>query len=290
MVCGGNLNGNKGGESVVNVYRTDNDELTKWTYLGVLFKHPDADVKNIECPIFFKVDARWVLIVSQGQPVDWFVGDLDESTMHFTPKTRGKVDYGQVYAPSVLAQGVDRPILWGWINGVPGGRGWRHCQTLPRRLSIDADGRLMQSPPRETERLTANDATEARDVTLDGVGRLTVDALEVLAVFETGPDRKVAFDLESGEASKRLSVTYENGMLDVGGTKAPVALNPHQLLWLTIFVDHSIVEISANHGAAWVTRALDFAPRQFSVQADAHRPVVLRQFEAWTMRSCWVKP
>src|SRR5439155_10791001 len=53
MVLGGNLNASKGGQAVVNVYRAENEELTKWRYEGVLFQHPDADVKNIECPLFF---------------------------------------------------------------------------------------------------------------------------------------------------------------------------------------------------------------------------------------------
>src|SRR5438874_729142 len=76
MVCGGNLNANKGGQAVVNVYRAENDDLTEWKYFGVLFQHPDKDVKNIECPLFFPLDGKWVLIVSQGRPVQYFVGTL----------------------------------------------------------------------------------------------------------------------------------------------------------------------------------------------------------------------
>ena len=37
----------------------------------------NRNVANIECPLFFPLGGKWVLIVSQSRPVQWFVGDLD---------------------------------------------------------------------------------------------------------------------------------------------------------------------------------------------------------------------
>src|SRR5262249_41168265 len=144
MVCGGNLNANKGGQAVVNVYRAENDELTEWKYLGVLFQHPDKEVKNIEGPLFFPIGERWVLIVSQGRPGQYFIGDLDAKTIKFAPRTGGIMDYGNYYAPNCMADAKGRRILWGWVPDFPAGKGWNGCMTLPRVLNVADDGTLRQ--------------------------------------------------------------------------------------------------------------------------------------------------
>ena len=102
MVLGGNLNASKGGEAVVTVYRAEDDGLTRWTYLGVLFRHPDAAVKNIECPNFFRLGEKWVLIVSQGMPVQYFVGSLDPEAMRF------RAEHGASWITAMST----RPTAW----------------------------------------------------------------------------------------------------------------------------------------------------------------------------------
>src|SRR5262249_40512103 len=144
MVCGGNLNANKGGEAVVNLYRAENDDLTEWKYLGLLFQHPEKDGKNIECPLCFPIGEKWGLIVSQGPPVQFFRGDLDAKTMRFTLKLRGVMAHGNYYAPNCLADAKGRRILWGWVPDFPAGRGWNGCMTLPRVLTLAEDGTLRQ--------------------------------------------------------------------------------------------------------------------------------------------------
>src|SRR5439155_1881005 len=113
MVCGGNLNAGQGGQAVVNVYAAENDDLTAWKYLGVLFTHPDKDVKNIECPLFFPLEGKWVLIVSQGRPVQYFVGELDTNTMGFKAKKRGVMDDGSYDSPKCMVDAKGRRVLWG---------------------------------------------------------------------------------------------------------------------------------------------------------------------------------
>jgi beta-fructofuranosidase len=292
LVCGGNTNGGKGGEGVVCVYRAENDDLTKWTYLGVLFKHPDPEVKNIECPIFFKLDGRWVLIVSQGQPVDWFVGDLDEKTMRFTPKTRGKVDYGQVYAPSVLVQGVERPILWGWINGVPGGKGWRHCLTMPRLLSIDTQGRLRQKPTPQLSSLRETQPDEVHDGTRreNDPNASAKAAFEFFAEYQrTLPPSEEGIVVVASENRGRMEIKYRHGQtLEVGELQIPISVSMDTKFDMRVFVDHSVVELVFDGGAEWVTKVLDFPP------ARAHATTMQRHLEHrilrrghWTMRSAW---
>src|SRR5205085_863708 len=46
MVAGGNLNGTKGGQAVVNIYEAENSNLTQWKYRGVLFEIPDLQART----------------------------------------------------------------------------------------------------------------------------------------------------------------------------------------------------------------------------------------------------
>jgi beta-fructofuranosidase len=181
---GGGQEGRGGGQAVVNVYRAENEELTEWKYLGVLFQHPDANVKNIECPNFFKLGDKWVLIISQGQPVQYFVGSLvlrdgalregegppepktaarqgtpaypprpPGPSMRFIAEKRGVMDYGNYYAPNCMVDGKGRRVLWGWVKDFPAGRGWNGCLTLPRILTLAPDGQLVQQPAPELHSL-----------------------------------------------------------------------------------------------------------------------------------------
>ncbi len=291
MVCGGNLNASQGGQAVVLLYQAENEELTKWSYRGVLFTHPDPEVKNVECPIFFPLDGRFVLITSQGQPVHWFVGDFDETKAAFTPTARGILDHSQVYAPSVLVQNVDRPILFGWINGVPPGKGWRHCLTLPRQLSIGRlDGRLKQYPYLFLRELLSTNEPH-RFLT-----RESLKETELLPPEFSGPSlwlnvhltlgdaRSVGLDvLADAEGKDGVPIRFDGKSLEVAGTKAPLDLPPGDSLHLAIYVDHSIIEViplrgeaayiagtdTPTDGSVWITRVVDFDPTRTRITLHA---------------------
>lgn len=295
MVLGGNLNASAGGQAVVLVYRAEDRDLTRWSYRGVLFRHPDPEVKNIECPLLVPSGDRWLLIVSQGQPVDWFVGDLDPATMRFTPAGRGKIDFGQLYAPNVLMNDPEgRRILWGWVNGVPGGKGWRHCLTLPRVLTISDDGRLAQAPARSLETLRGPRRAVEGVVLRPGPNPLEGvrgEALEVRATIRPGGARVVGLDvLRSEDGSRSAPIRYdrEAGMLDVAGSRAPFALGPGEPLDLHVFVDHSILEVSADRGRVWITRVVDYRPGEVGVSAHAEGGEArLEGLESWPLGSIW---
>jgi beta-fructofuranosidase len=300
MVCGGNLNASKGGQGIVAVYRADNDDLTSWTYLGILFQHPDAAVKNIECPIFFPLEGKWVLIVSQGQPVDWFVGSLEESTMRFTPETRGKLDYGHVYAPNVLLNAPDTtPILWGWINGVPAGKGWRHCQTLPRALALD-DARLLQSPHTSITLARPSVTNKTADLFLEqdtsqvAPEPISGAALEIQARFALGRARVLGLDvLRSSDGMRSIPIRYDATAktLSLGDTTAPLVLPPRaDILDLRVFVDHSIIEVYADAGRVCVTRAVDFHPNELGISAIAEGGNSRVALTAWDQPTIWTNP
>jgi sucrose-6-phosphate hydrolase SacC (GH32 family) len=272
-VCGGNVDVDGRARGAVQVYRAENAELTKWRWLGPLFIHPDASVGDVECPIFFPIGGRWALITSQGRPVDWFVGELDPETMRFRFETRGKVDLGCVYAPSVLHEGVPAPILFGWIDGIPRTHGWRHCMTLPRRLALDERGALVATPARELVAL--RDATHHEvqaDVAVDGA-----------TSWRLAAGAAIEFEVE-GDGLAILRVAFGATEIAVADLGEPAATSLHG------FVDHAVVELFTE--GRCLTRVVDPPPagadgRSDAAELRANAPIRLRRVECWAMESAF---
>jgi beta-fructofuranosidase len=293
LVCGGNLNANKGGQAVVNVYRAEDGGLTRWKYLGVLFRHPDAGVKNIECPLFFPLGGRWVLIVSQGRPVQYFVGDLDEPAMKFRPRARGVMDFGNFYAPNCLEDARGRRVLWGWVPDFPRGKGWNGCLTLPRVLTVAGDDTLRQVPLPGLAELRGKEHAE-RDGAVEGervVKGVRGPALEVVADLDLGAAREAGLQLRrSGDGKKAVAVTFDGRRLHVAGLDVPFQLRAGEKgLRLHVFVDHSVLEVYAN-GRACVTRVIQAAPEEQDVALVARGGrAQVRVLRCWPVGSIWEK-
>jgi beta-fructofuranosidase len=294
MVCGGNLNANKGGQAVVNVYRAENDELTEWNYLGVLFTHPDKDVKNIECPLFFPLDGKWVLIVSQGRPVQYFVGALDTKTMRFKSQKRGVMDFGSFYAPNCMVDKGGRRVLWGWVQDFPKGKGWNGSMTLPRVLTLAKDHTLRESPHPKLEQLRGkgrydDEISFTGEQVLHGVKG---DAFEISTDLFCGTAEEVGFKFRrSADGTKAVTISYDAKKLHVAGVDVPFALRPGDgSLGLHIFLDHSVLEVYVNDGQACITRVLDAAPENLGVALFARGgKAECRDLRSWQMNSIWSK-
>jgi beta-fructofuranosidase len=127
-----------------------------WEYLHPLISgewngkktaNPCDDGEMWECPDFFALDGGYVLIYSTLGKVFWQSGNLDPTTMKFHPGKTGELDLGAFYAPKTQLDAPGRRILWGWIQERRSqdemrDAGWSGMMSLPRVLSLDADGML----------------------------------------------------------------------------------------------------------------------------------------------------
>lgn len=252
MVCGGNLNRGKGGEGVVLLYEAGSGELTNWNYRGVLFKHPDKSVVNIECPNFFKLGDRWVLIVSPHRKVEYFTGSFDAAAGKFTAQQRGLMDHSDnYYAPNCMEDPEGRRVLWGWVRGFKEGRGWNGCFTLPRILTIGSDGHLRQAPAPALEKLrqqpfqlTGVELTNATNA----LQNVTGNQIEIAAEFEPATAKNFGLRLRVSEDSARaIQISCDGRMLDVAGAKAPLPEEQQgKALRLQVFLDRSVLEVYVN--------------------------------------------
>jgi beta-fructofuranosidase len=292
MVLGGNLNQRQGGKAVVNLYRAEGETLTRWTYVGVLFTHPNPNVLNIECPNFFKLGDHWVLLVSPHGLVEHFGGEFDATAGKFIVHHSGVLDYGEnYYAPNSLSDRRGRRVVWGWVKGFKPDRGWNGCLSLPRVLSWDTQGRLLQKPAQELKKLRT-DHFRLSDVplaSLHEVSGLRGDCLELYAEIEPLQAAFVQLQVRRSEDGSRfVPISFDGAALEVAGTKVPFGLQASErTLKLHIFLDKSVLEVFANDRAC-VTRVIDPGENDLGVALTASPGTArIRSLHGWKLRPIW---
>ncbi|MCM1120224.1 MAG: glycoside hydrolase family 32 protein [bacterium] len=170
-----------------------------WRYKKVLAANNDRFGKMWECPDFFSLDGKWVLITSpqdmipegfeyhNGNGTLCLIGEYDRETEDFVEQSNQSIDYGiDFYAPQTLLAPDGRRIMIGWMQN------WDTCShrrihdeawfgqmSLPRELSIK-NGRLYQTPVRELEEMRKNrvsydNVTVSGTVMLEGIKGRRID-------------------------------------------------------------------------------------------------------------------
>ena len=147
--------------------------LTEWEYLGVIWESVGEYGPMPECPNFFEVDGKWVLIFAplklENRKAMYLVGDFDYKTYKFKPQTVGEIDWGfDYYAPQILRDDSGRTIILGWMECWPAHpwycgndyarpdmlgyeydtqeRGFTGSISIPRTISVCPDGKLKFDP------------------------------------------------------------------------------------------------------------------------------------------------
>jgi beta-fructofuranosidase len=278
MVLGGNVNNSRGGGGVTLLYRAANEDMTKWEYLGVLHRYLDRQIWNIECPNFFKLGNKWVLVVSPHQPCEYFIGEFDLSRPRFIAEGHGVLDAGNAYASNISTDDRGRTILWLWgRTSTDPEKGWNGVMVMPRLLSVGADGLLRQIPAPEFEKLRGQAIAVAdREIppgTVAPVDELRGDALEIDAEFVMGGAGEVGFDLRrSPDGKPGVTVRIaRNGSLSVGTVRMPIsrALERYRL---RVFLDKRVIEVYVNDGEAALYSTVDAGPQDLGVAIVANAP------------------
>jgi beta-fructofuranosidase len=278
-------------------------DLREWAYLGPLFQ---GTTGVMECPSFFPVGDKWLLCVSPYAPVIYAIGDF---TGHrFRPETEWlPMDLGRredFYAPNCMLDPQGRRIQWGWVQVGPPGACWKGVLTLPRVLSLRADGQLGIEPLPELARLRRSHqrwesislAEDAPEILTD----LPWDTVEVCAEFELGGAREVALTLGCVSPGRRkIAVAYDHeaGRLSCAERSGEFRMLPGEdRLQLRIFLDRSVVEVYAN-GRVALTSGGDW----LGVGAGAPEPtgggtvtllargerVLASALDVWEIASIW---
>ena len=156
-----------------------------WKFESILAENRNRFGKMWECPDFFELDGRHVLLTSPQDmlPVDFeyhngngtlcLIGRFDEETKKFHDEYNQAIDYGiDFYAPQTLLTPDGRRVMIGWMQNwdtvamMRMKALWFGQMTIPREITI-RNNRLYQWPIREIESLR-HDKVEYHDVLVDG--------------------------------------------------------------------------------------------------------------------------
>jgi beta-fructofuranosidase len=264
LALGSGVHG-KGG--AVLLYRST--DLRHWMYLHPLIEgtaQQSAGVNPVdtgemwECPDFFALGNKHVLLISTMGKVFWKVGTYKDQ--RFSPEKEGVVDWGAYYAAKSMLDADGNRILWGWIpetrpEAEYNAAGWAGVMSLPRVLSLSPGHELqMQVVPAAQKLRGAH--FQLTDSKRDDLNQLRIRdlAAELKIEFHPKPDSEFALNLvsEAGASFASIRLANQSGHreLRVNDRVATIAGNPSAPVRLHVFLDGSVLEVFVD-GTAVVT-------------------------------------
>lgn len=255
-----------------------------WHYQKVLAANHNRLGKMWECPDFFTLDGKGVLLTSpqemlaqgfeypNGFGTVCLIGEYDEETDDFTEEHNQSIDYGiDFYAPQTVLTPDGRRVMIGWMQN------WDTCalrapedmwfgqMSLPRELYIK-NGRLCQKPIKELEEMREGkaayqDVLVTDKVSLDGIkGRMADIELFIRPADEDKLYRKFAvYFAQNDEYRTSVSFRPQENILKIdrrfSGSRQGVVHerrskveSENGCLKLRIILDHFSAEIFVGDG------------------------------------------
>ena len=213
-----------------------------------------------ECPDLFELDGQWFLAVSpQGIACQnvygcgYFALQGDWRTDCTLSEFHALDDGFDYYAPQSFAAADGRRIQFGWM-GMPDADytnptveyGWQHCLTLPRVLTQDGNGCLLQAPAAELNALRgeARQPADGETVETDPCFDLTSSpAGDFVLTIANG------LTLTYTEADRTCTLRFTDAAIAAGRTERKAVLDA-PCRSLRVVGDASSLEIFLNDGAA----------------------------------------
>jgi beta-fructofuranosidase len=242
-----------GGGGCVLLYRSA--DLVDWGFVSVMSSGLGPDCFQWECPSFFRLEDRHVLMVSPlcrsvdglRAPVCMSVGSFDGET--FVPGPWLPVDLGGAtvfYAPQTLPDSRGRRLLFGWImGGGSPGMPWYGMLSLPRELSLGADSLVHSWPAAEVDTLRNGNLLSVRDVS--GPAELPVaGGLQLDIDLEIQGQGQVELRLCAGadpDGGYRVLWTPADGWIRSGAREGRVPGDSGDVQRLRVLLDRSVIEV-----------------------------------------------
>lgn len=307
--------GVRAGGGAVLLYRSQ--DLRRWEYLHPLLEGKPEETGEVwECPNFFPLGDKHVLIVSVWPRayVYYFIGSYQNH--RFVPEVEGKLDHnGSFYAPLSTLDQPGRRLLVGWLDEWRSAEaqreaGWAGTLSLPQELFLHPSGQLGVRPIPELEVLRSQHVKHQEIRVSTGELKLIKgvwgEALELNVQFSSrgaqrygvvvrrSPDgveeTRVVYDVAGGQ----LIIDRSRHSLAEGVNREPhvtaVKLAADEPLELRIFIDHSVLEVFANGRAFVASRIYPSRPDSLQVALIADGELEVPQLDAWTLQPAWPSP
>lgn len=285
--------GNRPADGSGQILLFESTDGFEWHYRKVLAENRNRFGRMWECPDFFPLDGKQVLLVSpqdmipsgleyhNGNGTLCLIGNYNRKTEEFTEEADQAVDYGiDFYAPQTVLTPDGRRVMIGWMQN------WDTCNhrrvhdeawfgqmSLPRELSIK-NGKLYQTPVRELERMRHNKVSY-ENVTVSGIlqlegisGRrldmeLTVRPKEgcslyrkFTVLFARNEQYHTSFSFRPAESVLKMDRKFSGTRRDILHERSSRVNGPEGELKLRIILDRFSVEAFVNDGEQVMTAVL----------------------------------
>ncbi len=284
----GNLDKNQDGQIVLFSSRN----LREWNYETVLAHSGGRIGRMWECPDFFSLDGKHVLICSpqnmkahkfeihNGHNSLYFLGEYNKDTCEFVHGEPKTLDYGlDFYAPQTTILPDGRRIMIAWMQSwdatlIPEEQKWNGMMTLPRELTIEK-GQLIQKPIRELEKYHSKKVVYEKQrisgmCQLDGVcGRM----IDMLVEIEKGNYQEFCIEVAHNEEYStsyrycprtriiEVDRTYSGVCKDVVCQRKMKVKGSYDKLKLQFILDKNSIELFVNDGEQ-VSSTVIYTPQE----------------------------
>ncbi|MGC1451699.1 MAG: GH32 C-terminal domain-containing protein, partial [Candidatus Sulfotelmatobacter sp.] len=245
-----------------------------------------------ECPDFFPLGNKHVLLISTMGKVRWKVGTY--ANQRFTPEKEGVVDWGAYYAAKTMLDADSNRVLWGWITETRPdadlvAAGWAGAMSLPRVLSLNAHDELQMDVAHAVRKLRA----EHTSIFLEPSAAMRQKNLDTLRIHDLAAELELHLLPKGDEFSLRLqsdlgdfatiSCSNQSGsrQLGVNTVTAPLPVAAGSPVRLHLFLDGSVLELFVNETIALTARIYQIpsGPLRLKIEGD----VELTSLDVWQM-------
>jgi beta-fructofuranosidase len=302
---------NKGG--AILLYTSP--DLRHWTYLHPLVEGTRTNASTSanavdtgdmwECPDFFPLGAKHVLLISTMGKVLWKVGAY--ANQRFTPEKEGVADWGSFYAAKSMRDRSGNRILWGWIPETRpekdfSAAGWAGAMALPRVLSLSPQNDLQSDVSQAVEQLRTASVTITHETSGDDRKQI----LDSLRIHDLSAEISLTIQPKTSEPSKdphtnsdafalrlqseagedfvtiRCTSNSSSREIHVNNITAPLAGSPTSPIHLRVFLDASVLEVFANQTTALTARIYQAPSTPLRLILDAHADLI--SLNVWQIR------
>jgi beta-fructofuranosidase len=269
-------------------------DLRNWTYLHPLVEGSASSKQSTnavdtgdmwECPDFFPLGNKHVLLISTMGKVRWKVGTY--AHQRFTPEKEGVVDWGSYYAAKTMLDRDGNRILWGWIPETRPdadliAAGWAGVMSLPRVMSLTDENELQTrvAPACNILRGTHTHASGKEAANL----RVHDLAAEFDLHIQPGPTEfTLRLDSDAGEfASIVCSNRANTREIRVSNFTAPLPGPAGSPVHLHIFLDGSVLELRANGKTFLTARIYRFPTGPLRLKMEGNASLI--SVDVWQMK------
>jgi beta-fructofuranosidase len=274
------------------------EDLEKWEYRGpYAAAAPTPELGEMwECPQVASFGSRDALLVSAyefgaGGPGRVIALTGGRTEYRLVPEHSSLVDHGpNFYAASVLRDGGDGPIVWGWVTEGRAGEwareaDWSGMISLPRVLSLRNDGRIASTPVDSLATLRSSEITSS-EISSTGIGlsggRFEGVPAQFEALLELSGRRdgvtRMSLGTAAGErvdvlvdwAAGRITIDRERASLDPRADRGAHSFEEPLTGGLSLrwFVDGSVGELFTGSGRVATFRFYPTAPPPWTLEVD----------------------